>query len=77
MYMIMEDRFLNWKFKVKIWLRSNPTTNRSSFWDQLIKNSDRPRNFSLLSYFANSSKGSLKQNLENKYWDGTLSLFLK
>ena len=33
MYMIMKLRLLNQKFKVKIWLRSNPTATRFSFWD--------------------------------------------
>ena len=37
MYMIMEHRLLKQKFKVKIRLRSNPTTTRFSFWNELIK----------------------------------------
>ena len=34
---IIEHRSLNQKFKVKIWLRCNPTTTRFSFWDRLTK----------------------------------------
>ena len=37
MYVIMEHRLLNRNIKVKIRLRSNPTTTSYSFWDLSIK----------------------------------------
>ena len=88
MYMIMEHRLLNQKFKVKVWLRSYP--NHSFFFLALInkvqrdfqklfdpriwlKNSDNPWKLSLLLSFFNSSEGSFNKIFSNKiYWDGTL-----
>ena len=89
----MEHRLFNRNFKGKIWLSSNPTTTRFSFWDWLIKFNVTCRYFLITEHGSKIAithetfhyyfllitlpKGASNKILKTNFLDGTLSLFLK